>query len=1072
MLTYKVRLGKDDFKMEDIVWSEKYLSPDLLFISGVTDTEYHLEKYKSIPASSSIANMDSELTLECHNVLRQGYVLVKGKEYDVIDVNGVGYYGTSTNAINAKALFVNGKYFYFNKLKDRDDDTSGYTITNLLTVKDGEISDMVVKKANFNEKVIKIDTLYWIEDGCVNIDGHQYIYDRDETENGTIRYLENGKALDGTDITRCSAIECHPYDVQDMYEVTKFKLSKNEVMEMQYDNVSFCRYYYFVSYKGYECPVVQKVSGDAYSFVCEVPKGLLEGSGVTDNRGVKEFPLYYITEYGEYGPEINYAFAVSSGCLLNSSKYSEHLVGNLNDLKNIYAFINIKDEEKAYFKVSHDVINGNDGNEILLSMSSEHCPLRVGDKVNFKMENSDSHECFVFNSSNFNGENEEYIVHNGTKHPIEANICDKVEINREEYIVTYNNGKVVGKDCLVLINGEEVPMKITSTNSGDYDSGTVKRYGRIIVNGDGDVERATNVTYSLKAYSGVTINDVRYLQRDYGEGEKYVEITKPIEYEFVITEKIGNSSYVCVPHINENDFTDDFVRYYSKEMCSQVVNNKSEYSLETKNKIFGDREITSLLVFDRVAYPSSSDEYYDLFSDLRIYARNAYLSFPISLTKDVAINALQEELVKRDFFDKEKDKAMNGIVDMEKDVYAPKYITNNNGKYSGSQTIFKPITEINFNFHFRTRDMSSWKINDGNYRIDSKGDADNWFVTDYHPYSDLLAKKEGRDSRTRKYGKKLMEASDLMGYLYFTNDDIFYQRDKVGKSFVRLSYYDSTDPQTQSLLATSCVFVDEHKLFKKFIDNSRKNEMLFGSTSSPEYGDNKERIYTLNKISVDSEYLANLSGGTIPKYDNYQNDCVNAHIENEKHRLSSRLSVNNKYETETSSEGFYLYIFREYAENLHPKPIYMKIEYNHAGIGKMIPFLIPMKWGSGEGSALTNKMYPKEAYTFEKMDDDELAEFKKGIPLSYVYAQTYIPLYAVYDFVNKEYAYVFDSRYVQVNDDSTINLNLFELKVKDESKATVTEQDQKDVTQGRQKRAVINVNTEQFDKKDFNNKIE
>ena len=53
--------------------------------------------------------------------------------------------------------------------------------------------------------------------------------------------------------------------------------------------------------------------------------------------------------------------------------------------------------------------------------------------------------------------------------------------------------------------------------------------------------------------------------------------------------------------------------------------------------------------------------------------------------------------------------------------------------------------------------------------------------------------------------------------------------------------------------------------------------------------------------------------------------------------------MNNKHVTDTSSEGFYLYIFREYAEKLHPKPIYMKIEFNHAGIGKQIPFLILLK---------------------------------------------------------------------------------------------------------------------------------
>ena len=64
---------------------------------------------------------------------------------------------------------------------------------------------------------------------------------------------------------------------------------------------------------------------------------------------------------------------------------------------------------------------------------------------------------------------------------------------------------------------------------------------------------------------------------------------------------------------------------------------------------------------------------------------------------------------------------------------------------------------------------------------------------------------------------------------------------------------------------------------------------------------------------------------------------------------------------------------------------------------------------------------------------ETLEELKKGYPLSFVYAQTYIPLYAVYDFKNKEYVYVFDTRYVDLDkDNSTVRLNLFELKVMNE----------------------------------------
>ena len=63
-----------------------------------------------------------------------------------------------------------------------------------------------------------------------------------------------------------------------------------------------------------------------------------------------------------------------------------------------------------------------------------------------------------------------------------------------------------------------------------------------------------------------------------------------------------------------------------------------------------------------------------------------------------------------------------------------------------------------------------------------------------------------------------MEQSDLLGLMHFDNNDVFYQKSRISKSFLRLSFYDSTDPQKQSLLATSTVFMNENSLYKKYID--------------------------------------------------------------------------------------------------------------------------------------------------------------------------------------------------------------------------------------------------------------
>ena len=347
---------------------------------------------------------------------------------------------------------------------------------------------------------------------------------------------------------------------------------------------------------------------------------------------------------------------------------------------------------------------------------------------------------------------------------------------------------------------------------------------------------------------------------------------------------------------------------------------------------------------------------------------------------------MQDDIVQRDFFDAEKKKAINPIIDMEKDVYVPKFIekndTNDDVEYIGAKTIFKSIEKININLHFRTRNVDpytgNWKIYE-DYNDASASGHCNWFITDWVGYNKFY---------TSSSANTLQETSDLLGMLFFTNNDVFYQKSKLAKSFVRFSFYDSTDSQTQHLLATSTIFIDEHALFKKFIDNSKK--VPSGYTIF-----NQDTTKLNNKITVFTE--ANNSKATV--------------VIDEDKRLSSKIVIKNKYDNDTSSEGFYLYMFKEYAEKLHPKPIYMKVDFYHAGVGRIIPFTIPMYWDGMNGNT-----YPKSGETtpisaLTLSNNNDLQIMKQGCPLSFVQAQSYIPLYCVYDFINKEYAYVFDDRY-------------------------------------------------------------
>lgn len=1094
MLRYEVKLSSDNFKRGKLEYNERYLSRDLSFISGVTSPSYHLEKFKELAAKNSIVNSDSTLSVEAHNVIRQGYVVVVGKEIPVLSGNVFDYSSEKEGKeIEYRYVDINGKYFYENN--------GEFHIDNILNCAEegGEISDEIESGVTVaaDGGCIKVNAVYWIEDNTVNIDGNEYEYDNEES-NGILKYKKDGLPLSASQITKCDRIECHHYQSPTEYEeVTKFKLTKQDEISEPFESISFCKYFYYIKYKNHYCEIKKLSIGDSYEFVCEIPKYVISGGSMEDGLEPKEYKVYFSYDVGNESMMNAYAEAIENNQFLNYDNYNKHGVKEFNELKSILAFVYVEEDE-AYFRVTYDVLNANSSNEIILHMSNIYSPLKVGEKVEFVNSSENEFYSTVYNSNSFGGKNEEFVFLNGRKYLVEKNICDKVLINDNEYDIDYINGKELSADCLVLVGEERVPMKITNVSEDD---GKVERYG-LIVSGNHN-EYAKKAEYKIRAYNGIYVNGERYLIRENDDGNAYAVITLQQKYTFIVSDIMGNSTYICEPFVNKTDFTDDFSRFISEMTCNDVVSSQDNIDLQIKNKIFGESEITKELAFRATEEPFSSSDFYDLFKDLDVYTDSGYIHIPLALNMNAANNIMQDDIVTRDFFEARKKRAINPIVDMEKDVYTPKYIYGyytdenhervhqyDNGEahmYSGSSTIFRPITQINLNFHFRTRNLVNWRINDGStnfqYGNDRNNESlDNWFITDFYPYKYIL------DERREESGDTLQEASDLMGLLYFTDDDIFYQRDKVGKSFARVSFYDSTDPQTQSLLSTSSIFVDEHKLFKRFIDNSRRNINDYGYVSEPQYGRNdsgftdetSERtanFIKVNKIHISTELL----GRTINNVEyGRREDSINVIID-ENNRISSRLVVDNKYNTDTSSEGFYAYIFREYAENLHPKPIYMKIEFNHAGVGRTIPFLIPMHWSGNttdSGGTAYNKMYPEHALRFTSTSAnsitgiDDLEELKQGIPLSYVYAQTYIPLYAVYDFDRKEYGYVFDSRYVTQDDDGVINLNLFELKVMNESNEIVNDVMLNDIKLNMPIRAIININEEQFNKNSFNYEVE
>lgn len=945
MLRYNIKVTEDDISREKMSWDEKFLSQDLSYVSGVTSTSYHLEKYGMIPASNSMVSSDATLSVASENVHRNGYCLILGKEYDVKKVK--------VGEKDVNYIEVNGTFYYEVKGK--------YVIDEMLK-QDGEsvISGEVIVDSK-NQDSVNIDTIVWIEDGKVTIDGKTYWYDENVgkiTLDG-VYFIDDYKS-----VTKCKDIKF--FNFKSTIEVTKFKLTKAfDEIGYDYSKVSYCSYLYFINFNG-ECHNIaftKDKDDGSFTFFC-------------DYNG-KELPLFF--KVSDSYIELNSANLASNGI---------ELVYDYESLKSITSYVKVSCEDgDVYVEVEHDVISANDGDRVLVQLSDSYTSFGIGDVITFHNDDS-TEELKVY------GDENEFVVYNGNKIALVKNLCDTVTIGGHEYPIHYVNGRNEGKDCVIDVDGSNVTMKLVSDKK-------VKPYGYVIVEGH---NVATNdVLYNINEYDGVTINGKSYKRyKNESENVNVIPTDLPSKYMLEVDDVVGSSILVCKAFLPTEGLPKNEYISISKETLQRVVGASSALRLTSVNKIFGVREITPLLPFSKKSSDyediTSSKYYYDLFGSLSLYCSMGYVSVKFPMTMHVGDDAMQDDIVENDFFEHEKSLAINPIIDMEKDVYSPKYI-DKNGKYDGSDTVFLPISEIRVNLHFRTRDLDTWKVNEGFNLVDSSGNTDGWFVTDYYPY-------KGNTKMKDKNGNNidLMEVSDLVGLLNFTNDDIYYQKSKVGKTFLRFSYYDSIDPNRQMLLATSTVFMDEHTLFKKFIDNSRKNVNTYSLVSA------EKNTRDLNKISVMSE----LKDG-------------NSAVIEESKRLSSRFVITNKYDTDTSSEGFYIYMFKEYSENLHPREIFMKVEFNHAGIGTTLPFIKPMSWTEDNSS---KTWFPNKELSL--LNDNDRKEMMKGVELEKKNAQDYIPLYAVYDFKNKEYVYVFDKRYVTVND-GVASINLFELKLRDES---------------------------------------
>ena len=284
------------------------------------------------------------------------------------------------------------------------------------------------------------------------------------------------------------------------------------------------------------------------------------------------------------------------------------------------------------------------------------------------------------------------------------------------------------------------------------------------------------------------------------------------------------------------------------------------------------------------------------------------------------------------------------VVDMERLKYSPVIIDND----SNDMTI---ATSITMDFHFRERK----EINDserylntsftsGNVYYDSWNiDIDNETKIWWNGYNN--DETEFNSGIFKKFYNESGKTSDLVGYLNFTDDDIFYKKKKVSKSFIRLSFYNSKDPIEQKLLYYSTIFLDGGTLYGKYLKQLiaiNNNEILLKEPKNEKC----KVVFTQDGPSpVDTEIV-----------------------------------ITNEFDRTKSSEGFNLYLFsqdREFIKDIDSeKTLYMKVEFNHAGNGKTIPMIMWPQSSTGNFLPLTMDNFIDNLYIPVKL---------KYINGSYVY---------------------------------------------------------------------------------------
>lgn len=693
---------------------------------------------------------------------------------------------------------------------------------------------------------------------------------------------------------------------------------------------------------------------------------------------------------------------------------------------------------------------------------------------------------FSIGDDNFNIKKEEYIIFNGKRCIVSDDEISYLVVTYKNDIFRNSERKVYYEITKHDYNGDE--KFYVGTYNLHNKPHTIYVSGGTIFDDYFTVNKSDDIILEIKSFKYVTINKQRYHvieKEEYSTidevdnakvySSKIVEISSNEEYELQVDGVRGSNSLRCTIYCDNKI-----------EVLNNLYKNRDSFKFYLVNELF-----PSYIVNDvSYGYVKNDEGYAYGDEPIKFYSRNSFIALPLQLSNTIATNLLQDKVIQEDFVNVEHAKSINRIVDMEKDIYYPAFDIDDGVKLLSELSFNLHFRTRNLNDWKVNEDIAVSYLEEGGNAsgLTNAMLASNWNIIDYY-YDDLKdigaeigimsgqnvtyewVNYDGNDDLEEEYGvnekmrvrkqihgaiqknlsngqveysnggkgawdadrdddhnpihstdpsnycedneyyskkiTKYEQPSDLLYFLNFTDDDVYEQKEKIKKSFLRLLFYDSDDPRTQNLLATSTIFFDVDKLYKHYLENTDPNthdDYGFINMSNGKYseyvGVNKEPFY--------------LGGDGIWTYD-------------EEFRIDATFKVKNMYEEEKSCEGFYLYLFKEYSSNLHERNIYLKIQFNHAGTGKVVNFLVPTDSGH------TNDDGYVEYDMLDITDKEQREWFKKGYPLDEIYERLYTKIKVKYDEKLKKYVYCLPNFMRNPNNPNKVVFNLYELKIKDES---------------------------------------